>query len=55
MTQHGTTVNELLVMLIAEVESVFDLGALTAEPLSGIASESPVFPNNLLTMKTRCF
>ena len=53
LKQHGTSLNdELLITLLAEVESVVSSRPLTLETLSDIEIEAPI---SLVTMKSNVF
>ena len=53
MKQLGTSLNDkFLVTLLVEVDSKIISRPLIVETINGIGSEAPLYPNNLLTMKT---
>ena len=56
LKQHGTSLNdELLITLLAEVESVVSSRPLTLETLSDIEIEAPLSTISLVTMKSNVF
>ena len=56
LKQHGTSLNdELLITLLAEVESIVSSRSLTLETLSDIEIEAPLSTISLVTMKSNVF
>ena len=51
MKKHGTSLNDKpLLMLLVEAESIINSRPLTAETISDMGSEAPLYPIKLLTM-----